>query len=139
MKEWNSLITDDDLAQLTPEDAFIRSYVRNGALAWYDPYYDSTPLWEGIEINIHMFSHVWGKLFAEIDITAGLKSLDIPVLLVLGRYDYLVAPPSSWEPFRSEFKDLTVRVFEKSGHTPQFEEPALFDRELLSWIQSRKK
>jgi proline iminopeptidase len=139
MEAWNAQISDDELAQLSPEEAFIRSYVRNGALAWYDPYYDSTPLWEGIDINIHMFNHVWGKLFAEIDITKGLKNLNIPVLLVLGRYDYLVAPSSSWDPFRSFFKDLTIRIFEKSGHTPQFEESALFNRELLSWIQSRQK
>ena len=51
-----------------------------------------------------------------------------------GRYDYLIAPPSAWDPLRDKFNDLTVRVFERSGHTPQFEEPELFDAELLSWL-----
>lgn len=39
---------------------------------------------------------------------------------------------------RSDFNDLTVRVFEKSGHTPQLEESELFDNELLQWLSSRK-
>jgi pimeloyl-ACP methyl ester carboxylesterase len=30
--------------------------------------------------------------------------------------------------------DLTVHVFEKSGHTPQLEQPAEFDRVLLEWL-----
>jgi proline iminopeptidase len=63
-----------------------------------------------------------------------LEQLDVPVFLALGRYDYLVAPYATWDPYRSRFKDLTVRVFERSGHTPQLEESALFDAELLQWF-----
>ena len=81
-----------------------------------------------------MFDHVWGEIFREIDITKGLDKLTAPVLLVLGRYDYLVPPAYLWESVRGKFKDLTVRVFERSGHAPHFEEPALFDKELLGWL-----
>jgi proline iminopeptidase len=35
---------------------------------------------------------------------------------------------------REHFKDMTVRVFEKSGHAPHFEESELFDKELLGWL-----
>jgi proline iminopeptidase len=48
-----------------------------------------------------------------------------------------VAPYATWEPYRSAFKDLMVRVFEKSGHTPQFEESDLFDSELMNWLLPR--
>ena len=85
-----------------------------------------------------MFGHVWGNLFAEIDVTDGLEQLDLPVFLALGRYDFIVAPPSSWDPIKSKFRDLTIRIFEKSGHTPQFEEPELFDEELLDWIPGQR-
>ena len=81
-----------------------------------------------------MFEHVWGKLFAEIDITKGLEDLKCPVFLALGRYDFIVGLPSSWDPFKSKFKNLTLRIFEESGHTPQFEEPDLFNKELLAWM-----
>ena len=42
--------------------------------------------------------------------------------------------PSFWDPFRPKFHDLTVRVFERSGHWPHYEEAALFDGELLGWM-----
>ena len=128
-------MSDEQLAALPPDQAFIRGYIRNAARAWHDPRFDCSALWDGVRINIDMFGHVWGKLFAEIDIARGLEQFDRPVFLALGRYDFLVAPPSSWDGLKSKFKDLTVRVFERSGHTPQFEEAELFDRELLTWMQ----
>ena len=86
-------------------------------------------------MNMDFLIYVWDTLFAEIDITQGLDALDRPVFLALGRYDFLVAPPSSWDAVKSHFKDLTVRIFEKSGHTPQYEQSALFDSELLTWMR----
>ena len=66
-----------------------------------------------------MFDHVWGNVFRDLDITRGLSTFDRPVLLALGRYDFIVAPPCSWDPIRPKFRDLTVRVFEHSGHNPR--------------------
>lgn len=59
--------------------------------------------------------------------------------IVIGSYDYLVAPASTWNPIRSKFHDLTIRVFEKSGHTPQYEQAVLFDKELLEWLELKKE
>ena len=49
---------------------------------------------------------------------------------------FLVAPLLHGIRIRSKFQNLiAVRVFEKSGHTvPQYEEPELFDDELLRWL-----
>ena len=129
------LISNEELAALPPDQAFIRGYIRNVARVWYDPRFDCTSLWAGVTINMDMFGHVWGKLFAEIDVSRGLEEFDRPVFLALGRYDFIVAPPSSWDPVKSKFKNLTIRIFERSGHTPQFEEPELFDRALISWMK----
>ena len=85
-----------------------------------------------------MFDYVWGELFRDIDITRGLDLFDRPVFMALGRYDFLVAPPSSWEPIENRFSDLTIRVFENSGHTPQYEEPDLFDKEVLAWMTANE-
>jgi proline iminopeptidase len=131
-------LPDETLAQLPPGERFIRSYIRNGPRIWYDPWFDSSPLWEGVEVNMDMIDHVWGCVFRDIDLTQGLTTLDRPVFLALGRYDFLVAPPSAWDALRPQFRDLTVRVFERSGHTPQYEEAALFDAELLRWMQERQ-
>jgi proline iminopeptidase len=123
--------------EAAPEKRFITFCIRLGAKSWYDHSYDAAPLWQGVEVNMPVFDHLWGETFRDIDIRQGLDKLDIPVFLSLGRYDYLVAPYATWDAYRGIFRDLTVCVFEKSGHTPQFEEPVLFDAELLKWLSSR--
>ena len=60
------------------------------------------------------------------------------MFLALGRFDYLVAPPHTWDRVRPAFRDLTVRIFERSGHTPQYEEAAHFDAELIGWMTGRR-
>ena len=135
MEENLRRVPDSVLAKFAPGQGFIQGYIRNGPRAWYDPHFDSTPLWEGVDINMEMFNYVWGRVFRDIDVTRGLSALDRPVYVALGRYDYLVAPPSSWERVRPAFKDVTIRVFDRSGHTPQYEEAQLFDDELLAWLR----
>jgi len=137
--EQENLLTlpDAELAKLSPDEAFVRGYVRSAARVWYNPRFDCTHLWQDVKINLDMFDYVWGKLFAEIDVTKDLENFDRPVFLALGRYDFVLAPPSSWDPIKPKFQNLTIQVFEKSGHTPQFEEPELFDEELLSWMNQQ--
>lgn len=125
---------DNELAQLPADQAFIQGYIRDAPKIWYDANFDCSPLWEGVTANLDMINYVWGTVFAEIDITEGLDEFDVPVFLALGRYDFLVAPAPSWELVTPMFKDLTMRVFEESGHTPQYEEAELFDSELLAWM-----
>lgn len=134
MEENLRRMPETTFADLPSGQRFIKSYIRNGPRAWYDPRFDSSPLWEGVDINMDMVNHVWGRIFRDIDITRGLHALDKPVFLALGPYDFLVAPPAKWDPLRPAFKDLTVRIFEHSGHTAQYEEAALFDEELLRWM-----
>jgi proline iminopeptidase len=138
MRENLQRLPDEELAKLSPAEANVRRYVRDGPRIWHDPTFDSSALWKGIHHNMAMFDYVWGVVFRDIDITKGLSTLDRPVFLALGRYDFLVPPPAAWEPLRPKFKDLTIQVFEKSGHTPQYEEPDLFDQSLLSWIQAKR-
>ncbi|HLO84132.1 MAG TPA: alpha/beta hydrolase [Nostocaceae cyanobacterium] len=120
-----------------PEKAFITYCLLMGPKSWFDYNYDATQLWEGVEVNTAMFDYVWGEVFRDIDITKNLDQLQAPVFLALGRYDYLVPPPYLWEPVREKFSNLTIRIFEKSGHAPQFEEPELFDQELIKWLFNR--
>jgi proline iminopeptidase len=127
-------LSDEELSKLTPEQAFIQGYVRNAARIWYDSRYDCTTLWDGVTANMDMFNYVWGEVFANIDVTKGLDTFDRPVFMALGKHDYIVGPPSTWDPIIPHFKSITVKIFEKSGHTPQFEEPELFNQELLDWI-----
>jgi proline iminopeptidase len=105
-----------------PDRRFITYCLRLGARSWYDFAFDATSLWQGVLVNMAIIDHFWGQVFRDIDITQGIERLSMPVLLMLGRYDYLVAPPYSWNNIRTKFTDLTVRVFEQSGHIPQYEQ-----------------
>lgn len=48
------------------------------------------------------------------------RSHGAPVLLALGRMDFVV-PPTLWDGRGQAFAQLTKRVFLRSGHTPQLE------------------
>lgn len=135
MEENLRRVPDEELAQLAFPDRFVRGTIRNGPRVWYDPGFDATHLLQGVLAN-EISEKIWGEDFATIDVTKGLDEFTKPVFLALGRYDYSIAPPSSWNPIRPKVPNLTLRVFERSGHTPQFEEAELFQAELLSWMNS---
>lgn len=118
-----------------PEHRFITFCLRLGARSWYDYRFDATSLWEGVYTNMPIIDHYWGAVFRDIDITQDIDKLSMPVILMLGKFDYLVAPFYTWNPLRAQFPNLTIQVFEQSSHTPQFEEPEEFDRALLQFLK----
>lgn len=124
--------------ELYPEKRFITLCLRLGARSWYDYNFDAAPLWENVNVNMPIMDYTWGIIFKDIDITKNLELLDKPILLILSKFDYLVTPFYAWNQIKEKFgNNLTIRLFEKSSHTPQFEEPELFDEELIRWISSR--
>ena len=128
------LMPDEKLNQLPRDQWFLQMNFRNVPKSWYNYNFDSTPLWQGIKPNTHVLDQMYLRFVREVDVSQGLESLELPVLLVYGRFEFLVAPVHSWDPLRPKFKNLTVRIFEKSAHSPQYEEPDLFDAELLKWL-----
>lgn len=132
------LMPDEKLNQLPRDQWFLQMNFRNVPKSWFDYNFDSSPLWEGVKPNTHVLDQMYLRFAREIDVSQGLESLDLPVLLVYGRFEFLVAPVHSWDSLRPKFKDLTVRIFEKSAHSPQYEQPDLFDAELLKWLKIAK-
>ena len=76
------------------------------------------------------------RLYTAAACCAALSGSRDEAFLALGRHDYAV-PPTSWDGLSPRFGDLTVAVFERSGHTPQVEEAAAFDERALAWLASR--
>ena len=76
------------------------------------------------------------RLFGTFDIASSLKAIKCQVFLALGRYDYFNLL-HLWEKYRDQLSDLTIRIFEKSGHTPGLEEPDNFDEELMKWLGNK--
>lgn len=108
-----------------------------GPKIWYKHDFDATDLWQGTSTHPIGSRILWGEMFAEYDTKSALQGVGCPILLALGRYDYF-NPPHLWEGYRDGAKDMTIRVFEQSSHTPQFEQREDFDRELLEWLAARK-
>jgi len=116
-------------------DAVIAQYVTNGALYWYDATYDAAPLWRDMYVNMEVFFRVVA-LIGSYDLAQGPGEITVPVFAALGRYDYVV-PYTMWDGAEDKLANLTIHLFEKSGHTPQLEEAAEFDRTLLEWLDKK--
>jgi proline iminopeptidase len=121
-------------APTLPPDALASAMIRaDAAKRWYDPGYDEGPLMAGAPVNMAVLGELFGQPFA---LFGGDARLEPPAFLALGLHDYGV-PPTSWDGQREHFRDLTVAVLERSGHTPQVEEAAEFDERVLAWLRSR--
>jgi len=120
------------LASFPNGDAVIDQYVVNGPMYWYDATYDARPLWRDMHVNMEVFFRVFA-LIGTYDLAQGPGAVTAPVLSALGRFDFVV-PHTMWEGAGDKLADLTVHVFDESGHTPQLEQPAEFDRVLLEFL-----
>lgn len=120
------------LAELPPGEAFVARYVAEGPRYWYDPHFDAAPLWRGVPIDTCAFM-AFRDFFVDYEFSWSLEELSAAVLVVMGRHDYVV-PPSLWESRLPCLPPVTYRILDRSGHTPQLEEPETFDRLLLEWL-----
>lgn len=108
---------------------FVDMYVANGARMWYDPDFDSTPFWEGVDINLEVVAQMSQPQVYGI---GQVEPVEVPTLIVLGRYDY-GAHYYLWEGDRKAWPNLEVKVFDRSGHHPQTEQPDEFVAEIVAW------
>ena len=71
-------------------------------------------------------------VLATTDLVSTMPSLDVPIVFAQGRLDQ-VAPGVATQRFYDSLKAPSKQLvwFEKSAHTPQFDEPAAFRRLLL--------
>lgn len=116
------------------QPSFVERMLAFGPMLWYDYDFDASKLWEDVEINTLGSSIIWGSLFEGYEVATALNAVQCPILLVLGKHDYF-NPPHLWEAYRHYAKDLTIEIFEKSGHTPQLEAKE-FDAVVLNWLSA---
>lgn len=55
----------------------------------------------------------------------------------MGVNDFAV-PHTLWSPVLPHLENVNFRLLERSGHTPQLEEPEAFDRVLLGWLKEQR-
>ncbi|SHG16658.1 proline iminopeptidase [Fodinibius roseus] len=119
------------LTSLSPKEAFVAEYVTDAPMYWYDPTYDASWLWQDMNFEMRAVN-AFRDLFRNYKMDG--KLLKLPILVTMGRYDFVV-PHTLWEPMLPNFQNVTFKLFEESGHTPQLEEAVKFNKTLTNWLQ----
>lgn len=119
-------------AKVETSQEFIAEYLSLDAMNWYDHTFHGAELWKGVEVNLPVLYQQWAPTGL-----GGFKveGIDVPVFLGLGRYDYRI-PHYLWDGHRQQLPHLTYKLYDKSGHTPQFEQPEEFAADLRAWAEA---
>lgn len=127
-------LPDDELKNLDPSSASIAEYVRNAPFYWFDPTYDASWIFEGVQWNTNLMNHIFSVILPEYNFMSDLERVTMPVFLAAGRYSF-VCPYYLWDDYKDRIPDLSYHLFERSGHWPMLEEQALFDEKLIAWLE----
>lgn len=114
-------------------DAFVRQYVADGPRYWYNPSFDALHLWQGVPVNMDALG-VFRNFFVDYAFSCDPARLTVPVLAVMGMHDYAV-PHTLWSDALRNLKGITYCLLEKSGHTPQLEQPERFNQIFKDWLE----
>lgn len=74
-----------------------------------------------------------------ISLTDDLRKVTLPLLVLTGKYDFVVPPALAHDLYNlSSSLDKKIVVFEKSGHSPMTHEPIKYRNEIISFIEANK-
>ncbi|HEV7670822.1 MAG TPA: alpha/beta hydrolase [Thermoanaerobaculia bacterium] len=124
---------EENRARLTPGVPFLEVLLAQTPQRFFDPRFDPAPLYAEAIWKPDLIRHVLGTLTPSWDITVGATELTVPTYLALGRYDYVV-PFGMWDGIAEKIPNLTVGLFERSGHQAFFEEPERFAEAVGEWM-----
>lgn len=124
------------MKNLSPAQFEIKNYCLMAPKYWYDMTYDAKWLWKDMTLNTDILHSLYESIFRDYFIFRKERSVPASTFVAMGKYDY-VDPYTLWDGLE-DIPGLTIRLFEKSGHTPQLEESALFDTELLKWLRDNR-
>jgi len=122
-------------ASLPPEPSLRQMLLAQTPLRFFDPRFDAAPLLEGAVHRPALLKHVMETLTPAWDVSRDAATLRVPLFVALGRHDYVV-PHVLWEGVAPRLPGATVRIFERSGHQPFFEEPEAFAAAVADWMRS---
>lgn len=136
-KNWEEL-KGVDWESLSPTQQFVTSYTADTPKWFCDPNFEHSGLWEGVKINMKFLGHYSGNLMKNFDNTDNYRNIKAPVLVFSGKCDF-GCPYFLWEDFKSRniIPDLTVIVYDNSGHNPFFEVPGKFTKDMLEWVKNK--
>lgn len=130
-ENWGKLKEIDRL--VGQEEASAR-YQNMAPQYWYDPRYDAGWLWKDMTVHSELTQHLFSKVFLQYNMFDPPKPIHVPMFVGLGTFDYVI-PYTLWKSTYPSIPNFKQVLFEKSGHTPQLEETARFDKELITWLK----
>lgn len=131
--EERKAILRDNFAKLPPGTPPAQAVFAQTPMRFFDPRFDARPLFAEAEFRPELFQHVLGPLTAAWRVMGDPASLDVPILIAHGRYDY-VSPHTMWDGIADRLPNATPHLFESSGHQTFFEEPERFDEVVRAWM-----
>jgi proline iminopeptidase len=102
----------------------------------YDFEYDEEKSTAAVEAGIYRHeahNACFVENFPTYDLKSDLPNIQVPTLVTVGRGDW-VTPVSASETIALLIPDAQLEIFEKSGHSPQSEEPEKFQRVLREFL-----
>ncbi len=102
----------------------------------YDMEYDEEKSTAAVEAGIYRHeahNACFVENFPTYDLKPDLPNIQVPTLVTVGRGDW-VTPVSASETIARLIPDAQLEIFEKSGHSPQSEEPEKFQRVLREFL-----
>ena len=132
-ENWRRLPDFKKHPKLQPD---VENYVAMAPKYWYNPRYDCRWIWAGMTIHPDLLHHVFDDIFKDYDMFSKSRTVPVPTFVATGLFDYVI-PHSSWMQ-NQDIHNLRVSLFKRSGHSPQLEEPKLFDKRVLDWIAHTK-
>jgi proline iminopeptidase len=126
-------ILRENYAKLPPGTPPEQAVFAQAPMRFFDPRFDALPLFAEAEFRPQLFEHVLGPLTASWKVTAVKESLQLPILIAHGRYDY-VSPYTMWNGIVETLPDAELHLFERSGHQTFFEEPERFVEVVRAWM-----
>lgn len=123
----------DNLANLSEGASMGETMYAHTPMRFYDARFDAAPLFAEADVKLGLLKHIMGTLTPGWTIRAESNSLRVPIFIAQGRHDYAF-PYVLWDGVVDTLPNATLRLFEKSGHQPFFEEPAVFADALSKWM-----
>lgn len=130
-------LAEKNMNGLSPTERWIEGYTADIPRFFFDPRFDMSHFWEGIQTNVDFMDHFKGVLMRDFDNTKNYHEIKTSVLVIAGRYDYW-APYFLWDDVKNIIPDFTFHLFENAGHNPMLEITEEFDSVVLEWIESKK-
>lgn len=83
--------------------------------------------------NAEAFKHSFAKLMPEYDVRDKLPTIEVPVLILCGKHDW-ITPPNQAEIIHQKLPNSELVMFENSAHWVYIEEAELFLKTVNDWL-----